>query len=620
MAAVCLHGALNHPPSPVSQLLTPANHAMRYLALACDYDGTLAADGRVSSETVSVLERLVASGRKLILVTGRELGDLQSVFSRLDLFEWVVAENGALLYRPAEKLEKILGEPPSTQFVAALRKARVEPLFVGRVIVATWKPHERVMVDTIRDLGLELQVIFNKEAVMVLPAGINKATGLKAAVKELGLSLHNVVGVGDAENDHAFMNVCECSVAVGNALPSIKERADIVTAGEHGHGVTELVNELLADDLRRFDSRLRHHRIGIGTTDSDEVIHLPYGINVLLAGKSGGGKTTLATGLLERLVEEAYQVCILDPEGDYHDLEGAVVLGSRQAVPQIDEILQILENPETHAVINLLGVPWDERPPFFQNLFPRLQEMRARYGRPHWLVVDETHHLLPALWKPAALTLPEKSGGMIFVTVHPKEVMPSALALVDLVLAVGEAPGETIRAFAEAAGRKSPKLKKQILETGQALCWSLYDKSAPVLLNVPLSRTERQRHERKYAEGELPPEKSFYFRGRENSLNLRAHNLIQFLRIADGVDDATWLHHLHRGDYSQWFLKVIKDQSLAAEAAQVEQLPGLPARESRTRIRSVVERFYTLPAESSKLVPGHGAPTTNRLRGAQSKI
>ena len=81
---------------------------MRYLALACDYDGTLASEGRVASETVSVLERLLASGRKLILVTGRELGDLQSVFSRLDLFEWVVTENGALIYRPADKFEKVL--------------------------------------------------------------------------------------------------------------------------------------------------------------------------------------------------------------------------------------------------------------------------------------------------------------------------------------------------------------------------------------------------------------------------------------------------------------------------------------------------------------------------------
>lgn len=167
---------------------------MRYLAFACDYDGTLASEGRVASQTVSALEQILASGRKLIFVTGRELGDLLSVFSHLDLFEWVVAENGALLCRPADKLEGILGEAPPEQFVAALCKRQVDSVFVGRVVVATWKPHESVVLETIRDLGLELQVIFHKEAVMVLPVGINKASGLEAVVKELGLSLHNVVG------------------------------------------------------------------------------------------------------------------------------------------------------------------------------------------------------------------------------------------------------------------------------------------------------------------------------------------------------------------------------------------------------------------------------------------
>ncbi|MCI0623823.1 MAG: HAD-IIB family hydrolase [Acidobacteria bacterium] len=582
---------------------------MRYLVFACDYDGTLASEGRVARGTLSTLEQLVASGRKLILVTGRQLGDLQSVFAHLDLFEWVVGENGALLYRPNDKLEKILGEAPPEQFVAALRKRKVDPLFLGRVVVATWKPHETVVLETIRDLGLELQVIFNKEAVMVLPAGVNKATGLKAVLKELGFSLHNVVGVGDAENDHAFMSACECSVAVANALPTIRERADVVTQGTHGNGVVELANQLLADDLRQFDSRLTRHHIVIGTSDGNEVRMPPYGINVLLAGTSGSGKTTLATGLLERLVEQDYQVCILDPEGDYENLEGAVVLGSRQGVPQIDEILQLLENPETHAVINLLGVPYDERPPFFQNLFPRLQEMRARNGRPHWLVVDETHHLLPASWKPASLTLPEQPQGMIFITVNPKEVMPAALALVDLVLAVGETPGKTVQAFSESAGHEAPKLEHMTLQAGQAVSWSLRSTSAPLMVNIPPSRTERQRHQRKYAEGELSPEKSFYFRGPENKLNLRAHNLILFLQIAEGIDDATWTHHLHRGDYSRWFRKVIKDESLAVEIARVEELPGISPSESRMLIKAAVEQHYTLPAESSKLIPGHGAPT-----------
>ena len=160
---------------------------MRYLALACDYDGTLASDGRVSNAALTALQHFRASGRKVILVTGRQLEELISVFPELDLCEWVVAENGALLYQPSSHAETRLADPPSAQFIREL-KARSVPISVGRVIVATWHPHETTVLATIRDLGLESQVIFNKGAVMVLPSGINKATGLSRALSELELS------------------------------------------------------------------------------------------------------------------------------------------------------------------------------------------------------------------------------------------------------------------------------------------------------------------------------------------------------------------------------------------------------------------------------------------------
>lgn len=221
---------------------------MHYFVLASDYDGTLAADGRVSEETVAALNRWRTSGRKLILITGRQLDDLQSVFSQLNLFDCIVAENGALLYWPATREEKLLGDRPPEEFVKALLDRQVEPLSVGQAIVATWHPHETTVMEVIRDLGLELQVIFNKDAVMVLPAGIDKATGLSAALNELKVLPQNVVGVGDAENDQAFLDLCGCSVAVANALPALKERANIVTNGSHSDGVTELIDQLIASD------------------------------------------------------------------------------------------------------------------------------------------------------------------------------------------------------------------------------------------------------------------------------------------------------------------------------------------------------------------------------------
>src|SRR6185437_4036994 len=143
-------------------------------------------------------------------------------------FQYVVAENGALLFQPATGKETPLAARPPDSFVATLRQRGVGPISVGHVIVATWEPHETTVLETIRDLGLELQVIFNKGAVMILPAGINKATGLVSALEKMELSPHNAIGIGDAENDHALLALCECSAAVANALPTLKSAADIV--------------------------------------------------------------------------------------------------------------------------------------------------------------------------------------------------------------------------------------------------------------------------------------------------------------------------------------------------------------------------------------------------------
>ena len=222
---------------------------MRYLALATDYDGTIAHDGVVDASTLAALDRLRASGRKLILVTGRELDDLFRVFAHCDRFDRIVAENGAMVYRPDTGAVRVLTEPPPERFVADLRRRGVTPLSVGRTIVATVEPHEREVLESIRDLGLEWHVVFNKGSVMALPSGVTKATGLTPTLVELELPPERVVGVGDAENDHAFLALCGCAVAVANALPALKERSDLVTQGARGAGVAELIDRMLADDL-----------------------------------------------------------------------------------------------------------------------------------------------------------------------------------------------------------------------------------------------------------------------------------------------------------------------------------------------------------------------------------
>ena len=571
---------------------------MRFLLLATDYDGTLATDGRVDAPTLAAMDRLRASGRKLVLVTGRHLPDLQTVFPKLELFDRVVVENGALLYRPATREEKLLCEGPHQKFVALLHDRNV-PVAVGRCIVSTWQPHDVEVLEVIKDLGLDLQVIFNKGAVMVLPSGVNKGSGLKAALGDLGLSAHNVVSVGDAENDHSFLRISECAAAVANALPALKERADVVLDRPRGAGVTELVDRLIEDDLAEFDSRLQRHWISLGqrVSDSSEpVLFSPCGGGILVAGPSASGKSTAVAGILEQLLGHEYQFCLLDPEGDYDDFSGALSFGTAREPPDVKAILRALESPGQSVIVNLLGVPLDDRPGFSGSLLSSIQELRLRSARPHWLVMDEAHHLLPSSWSPMKPTVSHVLESAILITVHPEHVPRAALDHVNAVVAMGKDALKTIGAFSSATEIAPPQGEDVELDTGEALVWLRTSSEPPVQVKTARSTQERRRHVRLYAEGELSEQQSFYFRGPEAKLNLRAQNLKTFVQIAEGVDDATWIYHLRRGEYSAWFRLVIKDSELADLTSAIERGSDSCPQESREGIKKAIRERYTAPA------------------------
>lgn len=570
---------------------------MHYLILATDYDGTLATHGKVSAATLDALKQFQKSGRKLILVTGRQLEDLCEVFPEVSLFDCVIVENGAVLYYPKTREEILLGSLPPDTFVEALRSQQVDPLSVGKVIVATWEPNEGKVLKVIRELGLDLQVIFNKGAVMVLPAGVNKASGLTEALSRMGLSSHNTVAIGDAENDLAFLKICELAVAVDNALPSVKSEVDLVTTGSRGEGVVELIDRLLASDLAESLLLPKRHHVVLGELPGEQAIYIqPLNRNIMLAGTSGGGKSTLATGLLERFLDQGYQVCIIDPEGDYQNFAGTTVFGNAQQIPNPQEILTALSNPAQSIVVNLVGVKLDDRPAFLAQLLPSLLEMRVRTGRPHWIVIDEVHHMFHADWN-AAVTLPQSVNGILMITVHPEHVAASALSLIDTIISV-KSPQKTITDFCTTIGHAPPiDPLPENLVTGEAIAWFLEDEGQPLFqFQVVPPRQERQRHMRNYAEGNLGDDRCFYFRGEDGHLNLKAHNLIMFIQLAAGVDDRTWFYHLQQHDYSSWLRNCIKDQTLAEEVIQVEQTRDISVEESRDRIKLAIEKRYTLPA------------------------
>ena len=221
---------------------------MRFAALATDFDGTIACEGVVAPATVDALRRAKGAGLRLLLVTGRELASLFNTFADSAVFDLIVAENGAVLYRPDAARVEPLAAPPPPALLEALTRQHV-PFSVGHSIVATVEPYGPQILGAIRALDLAWEVIPNKDALMALPVGVSKASGLLHALRTLSIETTRTAAVGDAENDVALLQVCGLAAAVNNALPSLKQIADVVTAAENGHGTVELIDRLLAGEF-----------------------------------------------------------------------------------------------------------------------------------------------------------------------------------------------------------------------------------------------------------------------------------------------------------------------------------------------------------------------------------
>lgn len=562
---------------------------MRYYVLVTDYDGTIATHGKVNRKTVDALKACKDSSRKIILVTGRELKDLKNVFPEFELFDLIVAENGALIFEPMTRKEILLGERPPQNFIDELIQKNVTPLSIGKVIVATWEPNELVVLQAIHNAHIEYQVIFNKGAVMVLPPGINKASGLHAALDQMQISPHNAVAVGDAENDQAMFRIAECSAAVANSLDSIKKEATIVTTGEYGSGVEELISSLIKDDLSFAAPLIKKSELVIGKRD-EEVFSLDaYRNGILVAGTSGSGKTTLTTAFIESLVETQYQFCLVDPEGDYTDFPDAVVIGDSNHLPVIEEAIKVLENPEQNVIISLLGIPFDKRPYFFNDFILKFTELRNKTGHPHWLIMDESYQLLPIKIEQTILNLPAMMKCLLVISTTPKNLNSSIFRFIDTVFVIGDEPAQLLSDFADRKGANNNFTSVLPLPKGKVWVWE-ESKPEPYIIETKKPKHLNKRHIGKYATGDMKYN-AFIFTGPKNKTHLRATNALLFAHMAEGIDDETWDYHLKRHDYSKWFANSLHDDKLAEMAKEVENTEE-DSIISREKILSMIKVTY----------------------------
>jgi len=347
------------------------------------------------------------------------------------------------------------------------------------------------VLETIANMGLEQQVIFNKGAVMVLPPGCNKASGLKFALAELGLSPRNVVAGGDGENDHALLELAEYSVAVANAIPMLKEAADRVTDNHHGDGILEIVEGLIGHDLAQMPPRKPRRTLCLGKDESGADVVLPRRRASILVSGEPRETSEFSMAVLERLARRGYQFCVLDTRGDYTQFKAAVVFGTLENPPAVDEVLTALEKPDVQTVVCLAAVPEEERPGFVDKLLVPLRRLREATGRPHWILVDEASDLL------AASARQEESAGAaaentIYVTADPAVLAPEILAAVHGLVACGEGAGAMVDAFAAAVAWGKPALPQRAPHAHEALVWFRRSERPVALITVARVKSDPQ--------------------------------------------------------------------------------------------------------------------------------
>jgi hypothetical protein len=190
-----------------------------------------------------------------------------------------------------------------------------------------------------------------------------------------------------------------------------------------------------------------------------------------------------------------------------------------------------------------------------------------------------------------------QNSDLVAVTVHPAHVSPAILKTIKPALRRREPEGRReLRRGDRSAAAAGTKPKTDGVKEGEVVAWSPASRDPPVRIEVTPAGWVHRRHGRKYAHGDLGPDRSFYFRGPHGKLKLRAQNLVFFLQIAEGVDESTWLFHLRRGDYSRWFRENIKDENLARSVERIEQSTKATAVTTRSLVRRAIEERYTLPA------------------------
>lgn len=544
-----------------------------YRAVAVDFDGTLTTAGTApDDEVLGALRAVRESGLALILVTGRIIEELEQVWPEVANFvDCVVAENGAVLRTSA--WHRLLATPVDQRLDVALGSTGVR-FRRGEVLLAASVNDEPAILAQVRRLQLGCQTVANRGELMVLPAGVSKGSGLYQALGHLGLSFHNTVTIGDAENDLALFEMSELAVAVADAVEPLKAEADVVLAEPDGRGVASVLRDEVVGGRRVVHSR--RWKVRLGTADAHDVSLPGSQMNVLIAGGTGTGKSYVAGLFAEQLVQDNYSVLVIDPEGDHvglTHLSGCLVVGGGLPLPEPDEVLRLLHHRYASVMVDLSPLDPSSSVDYQRRLLTRIEAHRRLTGLPHWVFLDEADQLVGRIT--AALpTFEPAHKGYCLVTWRPRELAVDVVASLDAVIAIGSAdPDDAVVDLAAAVG-EVPRVEVASLLTVGSGTAVLTRRDAPHQAQafvVAQRVTPHLRHTHKYDHRPLEGERGFHFRRSPTELTgALAANLAELEDEVSRCERAVLRHHCPRHDFSRWVADVFHDPGLADTLATAE--------------------------------------------------
>jgi hydroxymethylpyrimidine pyrophosphatase-like HAD family hydrolase len=549
---------------------------MKLSAFALDYDGTIAVEGVLDPSVREAIADLRRQGIIVVLATGRQLADLRRVAGDLACFDVIIGENGGVLDFPASGRHVTLAHAPNPVFLNELRRRDVR-FTAGECVVEADASAAPTMLQVLRALELPLTLTFNRGRLMVLPQAVAKSTGLRQALRALRLSIHNTVGIGDAENDHDLLDACEVGAAVAWGSRALRTVADEIITGVGPAAVADYMRRL-AKQPRLSAAQMGRRRLMLGYEHNGAEVSLAVrGRTILIAGEPGTGKSSLAGLLCEQLILQGYCVCVVDPEGDYASLSAlpdVVTLGGDEPPPSARELARTLEHPDVSVVIDLSRLAQRDKIGYVRTLMPLLVTLRRRTGLPHKILLDEAHYFL-ADADHTHMIDPELAG-YIVVTYRVSALDPAIRAAGDAVtLVTRESDPHEIDALLEMCRPSPPTGASKTLfgdlQANEAALLPGATESHGAIRRFLLAPrlTSHVRHRTKYVDMPVAETHAFVFAEGGHS-GPRARTLREFVGFLGHLPAERLTGHLLRHDVSRWIGDVFRDRPLAFRIRTLE--------------------------------------------------